>query len=158
MRVIKYVEYFLLLEDRSKNINKIRGMKKVIAEHCIKLYLYPDDISSNHWMKEIRSYIEKIFNTKDNNKPYDYSVYNTNLSYIKTIDYDYSDDVGFADLYDIYNNIKLDYYLEATRDDFDTFIRWYVKFIEKAIVVIQRKKFDEYEIFDLLHNIFEIEE
>ncbi len=103
--------------------------------------------------------MKKIFNTKDNNKPYEYLVYYTNLSYIKSIDYDYdSNDDCYKDLYEIYCDIKHEYYLEATRDDFDTFIRWYVKFIEKTIYVIQRKKFNEYDIFDLLHNIFEIEE
>lgn len=132
------------------------NLRETISRHCIKLYLYPDSKYTYHWMKELRSFFSNIHKLNDINRTYD--VYYTNISYIHDI-YDMDEnDIGYITMSDFYNDIIVEYDIEETRNDLLTCIKWYVKLIQQVIPILIAKKFDEDKVFDLLYNIFEIEE
>ncbi len=152
--VKKFKEYIKILEDRKENLLTISGLQEVIAKHCIKLYIFPNSYSTLHWMKEIRSFFKTIHKAKDGGKSYEFELYYKKLSYI-------DGDFIYDDLKIMFDEIKDEYFEggeEVVRDDYETFVKWYNIFIIKAIKVIQNKQFLEYDLFDLMHEIFEIPE
>lgn len=54
--------------DRHKIEDMLVNKSPEIVEHLIKIYLYPDDVNTNHWKDEIYSFINRVPKIKFNNK------------------------------------------------------------------------------------------
>ncbi len=154
MIIKKFEEFHLINEKRSDKIKRIIGLKPTIFKHCVKLYLYPNTEYINHWTKEIRSRLAEVYELNDG-KQYDTDVYHSCL--IGTIDF--YDDQGYAIYHKMFNDVITEYTIEPIQDDFKTCLKLYVKFIDSVINnILTTKEFDEDIIFELLSEIFEIQD
>lgn len=63
----KYIRGF---SEKLSNIGaRMNDLSMQIIRHLIKIYLYSDDISINHWITEIYSFLNEVKLVKGTNKP-----------------------------------------------------------------------------------------
>lgn len=59
-------------DTRSQIKSDLRGVTKVVMNHLIKVWLYPDVQEQNHWKKEIAQALNDVPKVKGKNKYPDY--------------------------------------------------------------------------------------
>ena len=59
-------------DSRSQIRSDLRGATKVVLNHLIKIWLYPDVQEQNHWKKEVAQALNDVPKTKGRNKYPDY--------------------------------------------------------------------------------------